>query len=362
MRKLYIITMMIFMITFIFTGCKKKIIEEQTNEKDDELIVSVTTTPSPTPIEEIETHEGESRSFLTGEWIANDKAYSRPYAIQFSNYKTVRNQWGISEADILYEALVEGGITRIVGIGQNFQADRIGSIRSARHYYVSFVNLYDAIYIHFGKTKYATKKFSELATNNIDGTTGIGDKVFYRVNDLKAPHNAFTSLSKIEEGIKIKKYNKELPEDYKGQYLFYDSDTDIKGVQAVNKVTFKYFNYNKPNFEYKSEDKLYYRNQFAESHKDSNTNEQLKFKNIIIQFVKEWNIDKNGYQTMDIESAKGEGYYITNGQLLNITWEMNEKNKFICYYNDKGEVLNLNPGKTFIVLHPNNKISDIIID
>ncbi|HHT96617.1 MAG TPA: DUF3048 domain-containing protein [Clostridiales bacterium] len=361
MRKLKTI-MIIFLITFIFIGCKKRINEDKTIEKEDKLIITETPTPSPTPIEEIENHDGEIRSFLTGEWLAIEKAYNRPYAIQFSNYKTVRNQWGISEADILYEALVEGGITRIVGIGQNFQADRIGSVRSARHYYVSFINLYDAIYIHYGKTKYATKKISELGINNIDGTTGIGDTVFYRVSDLKAPHNAFTSISKIEEGIKKKGFNKELAEDYKGQYLFYNNDTDIKGVQAVNKITLKHFNYNKPNFEYKSEDRMFYRFQFGEPHKDSNTNEQLKFKNIIVQFVKEWNIDKNGYQTMDIESAKGAGYYITNGQLVNITWEMNENNKFICYYNDKGEVLNLNPGKTFIVIHPDNKISDVIIE
>ena len=56
----------------------------------------------------------------------------------------------------------------------------------------------------------------------------------------------------------------------------------------------------------------------------SNTDKQLTFKNIIVQFVKEWNIDKNGYQTMDLENAQGTGYYITNGKMEPITWKKNE--------------------------------------
>ena len=69
------------------------------------------------------------RSHLTGLWVPVEIGNKRPYAIQFSNFKTVRNQWGIGQADIVYEALVEGGITRLLAIGQNFTGDRIGSIK-----------------------------------------------------------------------------------------------------------------------------------------------------------------------------------------------------------------------------------------
>lgn len=322
-------------------------------------------TPEPTKEPEIEiiedTHEGEMRSTLTGLWVPNEIGNKRPYAIQFSNFKTVRNQWGIGQADIVYEALVEGGITRLLGIGENFTGDRIGSVRSSRHYFASFADEYDAIYIHYGKTKYAVTKLKELAINNLDGETGIGTTVFYRDKSMKAPHNAFTSLDKVIEGIKVKRYDIDHREDFEPHFSFYKEDTNLTDGSDCNKISIKYSD-NKPYFIYNTEDKLYLRHQFTEIHKDSNTGEQLAFKNIIVQFVKEWDIDKNGYQTMDIANSEGTGYYITNGKMVAISWKKNEKNKWMRYYDSNGEELTLNPGKTYISIYPNNRIKNVVIE
>lgn len=321
-----------------------------------------TNPPQPTNPPELEdNHEGEMRSTLTGLWVPVEIGNKRPYAIQFNNFKTVRNQWGIGQADIVYEALVEGGITRLLAIGENFTGDRIGSIRSSRHYYVSFADEYDAIYIHYGKTKYAVAKLKELGINNLDGETGIGGTVFYRDRSINAPNNAFTSVEKILEGIKIKGYETEHREDFEPHYSFYEEDTDLVSQMACNKLTIKY-PYNKPYFTYNPEDKLYYRYQFGEAHKDSNTGNQLTFKNIIVQFVKEWDIDKNDYQTMDIEDAKGSGYYITNGQVVPISWKKNEKQKWMRYFDESGEELKINPGKTYIAIFPDNQKKDLVIE
>lgn len=352
----------IIVLGILLVGCKKNI---DLTDDGSNLEPTATITPTVTPqiIEPIEeeTREGEVRSFYTGEWLEEELAYNRPYAIQFSNYKTVRNQWGISEADVLFEAMVEGGITRIVGIGQNFKSERIGSVRSARHYYANFVDTHNAIYIHFGKTKYATSQFNKLKINNIDGTTGIGDTVFYRTKDLKAPHNAFTSLERIQKGIERKEFDTLLAKDYKGLYSFYKEDTDIQG-DVAKRLDIKFSSYNSPYYEYKEDEKMYYRYQFNEEHKDSNTGEQLSFKNIIVQFVKEWDIDKNGYQTMAIEDAKGEGYYITNGKIQKITWAMNENDKNLSYFDSEGKDLFMNSGKTFVELFPDKRTSDVTFE
>jgi hypothetical protein len=350
------------------TACKKN---KTDDVKDNEIIKDLdvtkkptpTITPEPTKEPEIteDTHEGEMRSTLTGLWVPVETGKKRPYAIQFSNFKTVRNQWGIGQADILYEALVEGGITRLLAIGENFTGDRIGSVRSSRHYFASFADEYDAIYIHYGKTKYAVTKLKNLGINNLDGETGIGNTVFYRDNSMKAPHNAFTSLDRILEGIKQKGYRTEHGEDYKPHFGFYENDTDLVSDLACNKLSIKYPD-NKPYFVYNQTDKLYLRYQFGEIHKDSNTGEQLAFKNIIVQFVKEWNIDKNGYQTMDIENTEGKGYYITNGKVVNITWKKNESKKWMRYYDMAGEELTINPGKTYIAIFPDNKTKDVVIE
>lgn len=350
----------------LIAGCKKK--KNENNDNNSDSIIEVTprptlaATPEPTAPPEItdDNHEGEMKSHLTGLWVPVETGTKRPYAIQFSNFKTVRNQWGIGQADIVYEALVEGGITRLLAIGENFSGDRIGSIRSSRHYFASFADEYDAIYIHYGKTKYATSKIKELKIDNLDGETGIGNTVFYRDKSMKAPHNAFTSLEKILAGIEKKGYRTEHNPDFEPHFKFYDGDTDINGTDC-NKITIKY-PYNKPYLEYNPSDKLYYRYQFGEVHKDSNTGEQLAFKNIIVQFVKEWDIDKNGYQTMELENAEGTGYYITNGKMIPITWKKNESKKWMRYYDSSGQELTLNPGKTYIAVFPNNRTKDVVIE
>ena len=98
----------------------------------------------------------------------------RPYAVMLNNHEIASPQSGTSEASILYEAIVEGGITRLMGVYEQFSTERIGSVRSARHYFVSFADEYDAIFVHFGETKYATAKIKELGIDNLSGLTGIG--------------------------------------------------------------------------------------------------------------------------------------------------------------------------------------------
>jgi hypothetical protein len=298
------------------------------------------------------------RSYLTGLWVPQEIGMKRPYAYVFNNFRTVSNQWGIGQADIVYECIVEGGITRLLGNGQNFTGDRLGSTRSARHYFVSIADEYNAIYIHFGGTKYAYSKIKELGVNDLDGLTGVGSTVFYRDKSIKAPHNAFASVDGIMKGIKKKDYETKLPEDYPTHFNFYEEDTDLTSGSAANKVVLDFSSYIKPCFEYNSKDKLYYRYQFGSAHLDSLTGKQLSFKNIIIQYVKEWNIDKKGYQTMDLSDAQGKGLYITNGSAVPITWKKKEASHFMQYYGEDGEELTINPGKTYITLFPNNRTED----
>lgn len=369
-KKAFIILLLI--ITVILAACKKKATDDEDIDLDNEdtnnvtvtvaPTVSITEPPTaaPTPIADLG-HEGEMRSYLSGLWVPVEIGTKRPYAIQFNNFKTVKNQWGIGQADIVYECLVEGGLTRLLGIGENFHGDKLGSVRSARHYFVSILEEYDAIYIHYGKTKYATSKMKKLGTDHMDGTEGIGTTVYYRDKNIKAPHNAFTSLERIQKGIEKSKFRTELDKNYEPHFKFFEDDTDLISDISAQLVNVRFSGASKPYFEYNSEDKLYYRFQFGDVHKDSLTGEQLTFKNIIIQFVKEWDIDKNGYQTMDLEKAKGEGYYITNGKLSRITWQKKEASSWMRYYNEAGEELTINPGKTFIILFPNNRTKDVTV-
>lgn len=302
-----------------------------------------------------ENHEGEVRSSLTGEWIDEKLAGKRPYAVMINNIQSASPQSGTSQASILYEAVVEGGITRMMGIFEDFDSDRIGSVRSARHYFVSFADEYDAIFCHYGQTKYATAKISELGVDNLSGLSSIGSTVFYRDSSIKAPHNAFASYDGIMKGTKTLGYRTTLRENV-NTFQFYDEETKPKGDSAT-KVTLGFSNYTSPYFKYNKKKALYYRYQFGEKHIDKATGKTLTFKNLIIQIVDEWNIDKNGYQTMDIEHASGDGYYITDGKAEKITWEKNESKKSRTYYDSSGKELKLNMGKTYIAVYPKNRLS-----
>ncbi len=359
----------------LFAGCNKNsgyngdVISEY--QKDyDENNPSVTealkedseVTQAVTPVPEDTNHDGEMRSWLSGEWVSKEIGTKRPIAFQFNNFKSVSNQWGISQADIVYECIVEGGITRLLGIGENYQGDRIGSTRSARHYFVSIADEYDAIYIHYGGTKYARAKIKELGVNEIDGNSSMDTVVFYRDHSIKAPHNAFATRKGMLKGIEIKKFQTQYSEEDQAHFSFYQEDTELTSDKAANKVTLDFSAYTSPYFTYNADDKLYYRYQFGAAHKDSNTGKQLAFKNIIIQFVKEWNIDKKGYQTMDLANAAGKGIYICDGKMVSITWKKNEAKSWMRYYDETGAELTINPGKTYIALFPNDRTGDVKIN
>lgn len=375
MKKKIVMLLLLCTLVMVSAGCKKKAKQETevTPTPTEELNIPTsspeedTSTVTPTDELEEETREGQVLSKLTGEWVDEEIGNLRPYAVMLNNIQYANPQSGTSDASIIYEALTEGGITRLMAIYEDLYdedgnlLERIGSCRSARHYFVSFADEYDAIFVHFGETKYATKKISNLGIDTLSGLTGIGSTVFYRDNSIKAPHNAFASGEGILAGTEKKKYRTEYEDDHESHFAFYKEDTDLGGTTKVNKVTLKYASF-APYFVYDEETKLYGRYQYGSEHIDYNTKEQLTFKNIIIQFVREYDIDKNGYQTMDIADNRGEGYYISNGSVVPITWKKNESTKKMRYYDKAGEELTINPGKTFISIFPDSRTENVTFE
>ena len=306
--------------------------------------------------------DGLIRSKLTGEIVSQEVLERRPYAIMLNNIKIASPQSGTSEASILYECLVEGGITRLMGIFEDFDSDRIGSTRSARHYFVSIADEYDAIYVHYGQTDWAIDKMKELGVDHLSGLSKEGATVFYRDSSIKAPHNAFASYDGIWKATNDLGYRTKYREDVTPHYGFYPEDTDFVDGITARKITLGFSNYQQPYFVYKEEQKQYGRYQFGVKHVDASTGEQLYFKNIIIQLVEESNLDKNGYQTMDIENDEGKGYYISNGKAKSIRWKKNEKDSSCQYFDESGGALVVNTGKTYIALYPTSREKHFIIE
>ena len=271
-------------------------------------------TPAPVPTKD--PHLGQVRSTMTGQWIDEKIENQRAFAVMINNIEyAFKNQMGTSKADIVYEALAEGGITRMMAVYQDVcGVKKSGSVRSARHYYVQFAAEWDAVFCHFGHTKYAVSKMKKLKTENVSGLSGIGPVAYARTNTLVAPHNVFTSGSMLRKGAKKLGYSLKKKGTRAAHFSFYEQDTEP----------------------------AYYK-------------KQLSFKNVIIQLVDESNIDRNGYQTMKLTNNSGKGYYFTDGKQTAITWERREKGNIMEYRDSSGNVLAINPGKTYIAVYPQSR-------
>lgn len=321
----------------------------ETNGPEETVTPESTPTPEPT-----KTPFPAGVNRLTGEPMDEELAAKRPIAIMVNNIKAALPQSGISEADIVYECNAEGGITRLMCIFQNPTGNRIGSVRSVRHYYASFASEYDAIFCCVGGSNAGIEKLDELGMDYLNGLKGPGVRLTYRDKKLKAPHNAFTSIDNINECIKNGKFRTEYKGKDDNHWTFYDNDTQLESGNVANKVSVKMSGYTTPYFVFK--DGVYYRYQHGGPHIDNVNNKQLSFKNVIVMYVIQNKMDTYGRQDMEIENNSGNGYYITNGKYVPITWTKNEKAGTMQYLDKDGKILNINKGKTCIMVVPNTLV------
>ncbi len=130
-----------------------------------------------------------------------------PLAVMVENHTDARPQSGLSKADVVYEALAEGGITRFMAVF--LQEDtKMGPIRSARPYYLDWAVEYGAAYAHFGGSPDALDKINQYGIKDLNGLT-IGPPTFERTNARPAPHNVYSTTEKLREKADQKGYKKD---------------------------------------------------------------------------------------------------------------------------------------------------------
>ncbi|MCD8333092.1 MAG: DUF3048 domain-containing protein [Clostridiales bacterium] len=348
MKKLLAILAVGALSVSLLAGCGK---QENTTEETNTDLSFVET--EDLVEEEEETVDGMSRSDLTGEWIDADLAAQRPVAVMIGNLKVATPQYGIGSADIVYEAPVEGSLTRLMAIFQDYEnVEKIMSLRSCRLYYIDYALEFDAIYIHYGQSYLAEDMLSQSYVNNLSGLDGSIASMFFRDSAKTAPDNAYTTGEAIVEGISTKGYDTQHSEEYEGHYQFNaDDGTEITLDDGVDAVVVKpgYF-VNKPWFVYDEETGLYARYQYGEEQIDALTDEQLTYKNILFQ-VCEWSVADTEANYLDVETVgSGTGYYVTNGKAIPVTWEKETQTGATKYYDADGNEITLNQGKTWVCI------------
>lgn len=312
------------------------------------VLLSCALAGSTVAVQAEESPEAAVKSYLTGENVSESISRRRPIAVMLGNDTNGAPQSGTENAGVIYEAPVEGGITRLMAVIEDYDnIPRIGSVRSCRDYFLFYANEYDAIYSHYGQAVYALQYLDQHLIDNLNGLT-LGN-AYYRSTDRVAPHNAYTDFSHLQAGIQSQGYSQQYKEDYTGHFQFAPEGTETTlddGVSA-NVVKLDNFAYNHPWFEYNADTKEYSRFQFNAPHIDQNTGNQLTCENIILQYSDYQPYDPNGYLNIDTQSG-GEGKYITRGKAIDIHWTRDSQWGITHYYDSNDQEIQLNPGKTWV--------------
>lgn len=336
----------VFAVVMIF----KKLSDKESNVTQS-IFVSEKETTAEQPTDP---HAGMARSRLTGEWVAADSVNNVPYAVMYSNIYDAMPQSNIGQADVVFESLVEGGITRLCCLFENKASlEKIGPVRSCRTYFLLFAKEFEAIYVHFGYSEYAESYLKKPSFHSLDGMVYCD---FYRSSDRVAPHNAYTNWAGITDSAVSRGYETTYPDDYSPPFVF--NTDDEKQITPQNgspclQLDMNY-SYNKPWFEYDASSGNYLRYQFGDAQIDRESGQQLEFKNILIKYVTPAYYE-NGTPNYKIYGS-GKGLYITNGTAAEVTWvKESESEGATRYYYDDGSEVVLNPGKTYVGLVENTQ-------
>ena len=288
----------------------------------------------------------------------------RPIAFMLDNNINATPQAGLEQADIIYEMIVEGGESRLMAVIKNKKIDKIGPLRSARHYFLDYALENDAIYLHYGQSPQAEDDIKKLAVNNINGIYG-GKNDFWRDKTRYAPHNAVTSTEKLNNMIERKQYRTTSSQknllNYVVEEINLDKEEKLEEGQTTkvleaNIVNIPYSPHNKVKYVYDEESKEYIRYSRGKKQTDWNTENDVKTKNIIITKCKNSTLDDGsgkGRQTLyNIKTL--DGYYITNGKAIPIQCEKRTRKDQTKYLTLNGQEIKVNDGKTFIQICPDD--------
>jgi len=369
MKKKILLAVFISSISFFSIGCgnteeKNPVIEEVTLEtpvvtiQDDnpDVVADISE-----PAADIPPEEGMVRSRLTNKWVSADMATLRPLAVMIPNDKSALPQYNISNADIIYECLVEGEITRLMAIyGDWTTLERVGNVRSCRDYFVYWAFEWDAIYCHAGGPFYIDEVIGRSDTQNINALVAP-QGVFYRSSDRSAPQNLYLDGQDILAEATRLGYDLSPRNGYSDNVHFqFATETNPNNMEeygstAVNATKIDLaaaYPITQTWFEYNAEDGLYYRFQKPSggAHMDAATDRQLAFENVLIQFTYHEVRDDNGYLAFQCIDTSKDGWLFTNGKGIHVNWKKTSDYGATRYYDDNGKEVQFNTGKTMICI------------
>lgn len=275
----------------------------------------------------------------------------RPIAVMIDNHNQAWPQVGLQKAYMVYEAIAEGGETRLMALFKGIDVEQIGPVRSARHYFLDYAMENDAIYVHFGWSPQAKSDIKKYSINNINGIEEDG-VTFWRTKQKSAPHNALTSTEKILKSAQNKKYRTTSTE--KSVLNYVTDEVNLEDGQSAVSITIPHSNLQTVKYEYDETNKVYKRFARNKAQTDWTSGESLTTKNIIVTMCD--NFDLNDGENKGRQTLKNigtfDGYYLTNGKAIKIKCIKNARDEKTVYKDLQGNEIKVNDGNTWVNICP----------
>lgn len=309
----------------------------------------------------------------------------RPIAIIIENHADARPQSGLSKADIVYEAVAEGGITRFLGIyycGAAAEDVKTAPVRSARVYFIDWAAEYgmNPIFMHvggandfsgYGDTVKLAQALELLETlgwrypggNDFDTTYDSGFPIFWRDYErlgkqVATEHTMVASLDAAYEEAEDRGFNAEDPDGDMWDEDFVKwkfADDSPSGNPSATKIAFEFWS-NKSDYDviwkYDGDTNSYLRENDGSKHVDHETGEQIAAKNVVILFVKEKGpVDRNKH-ILYTTTGEGKALIFQNGEVIETTWEKDTRTDRTKFFDENGKEISFVRGPIWIEAVP----------
>lgn len=306
---------------------------------------------------------------LTGEKMASAEVLDRiPIAIKVSNSPEVRPQSGLDAADLMFEHLAEGNITRFTGIFYGKEPEQVGSVRSGRLIDLEVPAMYGALFGYSGSSAGVKERIrnSDLFPTYIAAPDfGVGQPYFYRVPQAgKAfEHTLFTNPTVLRQLADEREINKrpEFPR------LMAFSETPLEGGTAVNYFEVNYQSSCTAEWTYDAASGRWQRATAGVTQKDYLTGEVLTAANVVIVYANHIETDiledtwGGGHQSIQVQIwGTGPALVFRDGVMINGYWERIERNHMLTFWVSEGHPIPLKPGNTWFQMVPLGTTSEEI--
>lgn len=319
---------------------------------------AVTPTAQPTPdAVPSDQPQGEVNP-LTGLPFANGgSANDRPVAVMLNNIRKALPQQGNSQTDILYEALAEGGITRMLGVYQSMEGvGEVGSVRSSRPYYLELALGLDAIYLHAGGSEAAYANIRKWDVTALDCVRSTAYSAIFwrdqgRIKNNGYEHSVLTSGEAIVEHFPEYSFRKEHEEGYSLPYTFAEDGTPAGGEDA-GKLQVPFSTVKTGVFTYDADSGKYLVEEYGKPLVDGNNDEQVAVTNVVVIRTSCKAIDDYGRMRVDLSGYSGDGWFACGGKIVPITWEKKGLNDPITYALEDGSPVVFGQGNSYVNIIP----------